>query len=96
MKHRHGNGSGKFEIGQHDMGGWVRIVAGRTGDLPDDLPVYLSHALTNWFRQRPQLRMRCVLPINKDGDTVELHAWYDLQIFPDLAAQQGPAQQGEE
>jgi hypothetical protein len=44
MKRPHGNGSGKFEIGHHDMGGWVRIVAGRQ-NLPDDLPVYLSHTL---------------------------------------------------
>ena len=44
-KPSHGNGSGKFEIGQHDMGGWVRIVAGRQ-NLPEDLAVYLSSALT--------------------------------------------------
>jgi hypothetical protein len=25
-----GNGSGKFEIGAHDMGGWVRVIAGAT------------------------------------------------------------------
>jgi hypothetical protein len=43
MKRPHGNGSGKFEIGHHDMGGWVRIVAGRH-NLPDDLPVFLSQA----------------------------------------------------
>jgi hypothetical protein len=41
MKRPHGNGSGKFAIGQHDMGGWVRAVAGRQ-NLPDDLPVDLS------------------------------------------------------
>jgi hypothetical protein len=39
MKRSYGNGSSTFEIGQHDKGGSVRIVAGRTGDLPDDLPV---------------------------------------------------------
>ncbi len=40
MKHQAGggNGSGKFEIGRHDMGGWVRVCAG-TQNLPDDLPV---------------------------------------------------------
>ena len=85
-KPSHGNGSGKFEIGQHDMGGWVRIVAGRQ-NLPDDLAVYLSSALADWFRQRPQLRMRCVVPINRDGTTVELHAWYEAHVFPPA---QGP------
>jgi hypothetical protein len=36
---------GKFEIGQHDMGGWVPIVAVRQ-NLPEDLAVYLLSALT--------------------------------------------------
>jgi hypothetical protein len=68
------------------MGGWVRICAGHQ-ELPDDLAVYLSQALSHWFRQRPQLHMRCVVPIQKDGNTVELHAWYDAHLFPAL---QGP------
>jgi hypothetical protein len=90
MKHRmgDGNGSGKFDIGAHDMGGWERVIAG-PGTHPPDLPAFLSHHLTNWFRQRPHLRMRCVLPINKDGSTVELHAWYDAVLFPDLTQQVG-------
>lgn len=91
--HGNGNGSGKFEIGQHDMGGWVRIVAGRQ-NLPDDLAVYLSSALADWFRQRPQLRMRFVVPISRDGTTVELHAWYEAHVFPPAqgprAEEQGP------
>jgi hypothetical protein len=33
------------EIGQHDMGGRVRTVASRQ-NLPDDLPVYPSQALS--------------------------------------------------
>jgi hypothetical protein len=83
MKHKTGDGNGdsKFEIGQTDMGGWVRISAGRH-NLPDDLPVYLSRVLADWFRQRPHLRMRCVVPIQHDGNTVELHAWYEAHLFP--------------
>jgi hypothetical protein len=81
-----GNGSGKFEIGVHDMGGWVRVCTGRH-NLPDDLPVFLSQALSDWFRQRPHLRMRCVMPAQRDGNTVELHSWYDTHLFPSL---QGP------
>jgi hypothetical protein len=63
------------------LGGWVRIVAGRH-NLPDDLPVHLPQALSGWFRQRPQLRMRCVVPVQRDGNTVELHAWYEAHLFP--------------
>jgi hypothetical protein len=69
------------------MGGWVRFCAGKV-NLPDDLPIFLSQALSGWFRQRPYLRMRCVVPIQQDGNTVELHAWYDAYVFQPL---QGPA-----
>jgi hypothetical protein len=89
-KPSHRNGSGRFEIGQHDIGGWGKICAGR-GNLPDDLPVYLSQTLSDWSRQCPNLHMRCVVPIQKDGDTMELHAWYDVHLFP---ATQGPEPEG--
>jgi hypothetical protein len=26
--------------------------------------------------------MRCIVPIQKNGDTVELHAWFDAHVFP--------------
>ena len=76
-----GNGSGKLDVGCHDMGGWIRVLA--AGETPADLPVYLSHLLAQWFRERPHLRLRFVVPISRDGDTVELHAWYDAHVFPD-------------
>ena len=83
-----GNGSGRFNVHQTDMGGWVRVFTDPATEVPRDLAVYLSDALTEWFRQRPQLRLRTVLPVTRDGTTVELHAWYDLGVFPDLAGQQ--------
>jgi hypothetical protein len=86
-KHISGNGSGKVNVHQQDMGGWVRVFTEPLASIPDELHVWLSHALTEWFRQRPQLRLRCVLPVTRGGDTVELHAWYDLQVFPDLSGQ---------
>lgn len=85
MKQRqHGNGSGKYEIVQQDMGGWVCLYPSRANDLPEVHPRNLSHCLTEWFRQRPQLRLRFAVPVCKDGNTVELHAWYDMVAFPDL------------
>jgi hypothetical protein len=91
-----GNGASKFPVHQQDMGGWVRVFAGKTANVPPDLPVYLSHALTAWLRQRPQLRLRTVVPITRDGDTIELHAWYDLYVIPEIAghAPGGPAVPG--
>jgi hypothetical protein len=75
-------------VHQQDMGGWVRVFTDMTANLPADLPVYLSHSLTGWLRQRPQLRLRTVAPITRDGETMELHAWYDLHVIPEIA---GPA-----
>ena len=71
--HTPGNGSGKFNVNQADMGGWVRVFTDATATVPEDLAVFLSHALTEWFRQRSQLRLRAVLPVTRDGTTVELH-----------------------
>jgi hypothetical protein len=68
-----GNGSGKVNIHQQDMGGWVRIYADAAAAASDDLMVWLSHSLTEWFRQRPQLRMKTVAAMTRGGDTVELH-----------------------
>jgi hypothetical protein len=84
MKRLSGNGEGKFRIAQHDMGGWVRVHL-EQGEPPDDLPFYLSHALTGWFRHHPHMGMRLVVPVVKDGETVELHAWYDQSQFPDTS-----------
>jgi hypothetical protein len=80
MKQQPSNGSGRLEIVEHDMGGWVRVRA--SGNIPDDLPVFLSHTLTKWFRERPPLRLTCVVPISRDGTTVELHGWYECHVFP--------------
>jgi hypothetical protein len=50
--------------------------------------VFLSHSLSAWFRQRPHLYLQCVVPVSRDGNTVELHGWYGQHIFPDLSGQQ--------
>jgi hypothetical protein len=82
-----GNGSGKFNVHQQDMGGWVRVYTEPQASVPENLPIFLSHALTQWFRERPHLRMRNVVPVTKNGDTVELHAWFDVQVLPDKTGQ---------
>jgi hypothetical protein len=74
----------RFEIIHEDMGGWVRVFLGR-GEPTGELAKYLSHGLTAWMRIRPQLRIRFVVPVSRDGDTVELHAWYDQVLFPDTS-----------
>jgi hypothetical protein len=81
-----GNGSGKFVVGTEDMGGWTRTRADLSGPTPPDLAAYLSHHLTVWFRANQHLRIRCIVPVNRDGDTVELHAWYDQVHFSDKSS----------
>lgn len=87
-----GNGSGKFDVGVHDMGGWVRVVAGGTAPQDGNLAFYLAHRLSHWLRENAHLRLLCVAPISQDGNTVELHAWYEQHLFPDSSplAQQQP------
>lgn len=79
-----GNGSTKIEVHQQEMGGWVRIYMDPQAPRPPDLPIFLSHALTDYFRQRPHLTMRTIQSVTVEGNTVELHAWYDLHVFPGL------------
>jgi hypothetical protein len=85
-----GNGSGKFSVHQQDMGGWVRVFTDSNIPVPSDLPVYLSQVLTTWFRQHPELRARTIVPVTRDGATVELHAWYEMSVFPEPTTRQDP------
>lgn len=79
----------RFEIVQEDMGGWVRVFLGR-GEPTGELAKYLSHGLSDWMRKRPHLRVRFAVPVNRDGDTVELHAWYDQVLLPDTSPMANP------
>lgn len=82
-----GNGSSKVPVHQNDVGGWVRVFTDKPGPLPEDFHLYLSATLAEWFRQRPQLLLQTVVPISRDGNTVELHGWYHVHVLP---ARQGP------
>jgi hypothetical protein len=66
------------------MGGWLRVWVDE-GEPSPNLPLYLSHALSNWLRNNPHLRCWAVVPVQFNGDTVELHAWYERTIFPDVS-----------
>ena len=83
----------RFEIVPEDMGGWVRVYLGR-GEPTGEVAKFLSHSLTVWMRERPHLRVRFVVPINRDGDTVELHAWYDQVSFTDTSPMAPPESDG--
>lgn len=74
-----------------DRQGWVRFSTEPRFLAHPELPVILCGTLTRWFRENSQFHLRCVLPFNKGGNTVELHAWYDLHAFPPPAANKGMA-----
>lgn len=75
-KSRGGNGSSKFDVGAHDMGGWVRVTASDSPATPDDVGVFLADRLSHWLREHPSVCLVSVVPIARNGNTVELHAWY--------------------
>ena len=66
------------------VNGWVLVFPGR-GEPTGDVAKFLSHGPTDCMRKRPHLRGRFVVPITRDGDTAELHSWYDQVIFPDTS-----------
>ena len=72
----------RIGINQLDMGGWVRVYLGQ-GEPTGEIAHFLSHALNGWFRERPHLRLRLILPVTRNGNTVELHAWYEQILFSD-------------
>jgi hypothetical protein len=88
MGQNQGNGSGKFNVVIDDQGGWIRVFVPDLGSPPHDadLPLYLAHAMTAWFRTNPHLRLRFAMPVTRDGETVELLAWYDQHLFPDTSS----------
>lgn len=79
----------QFEIAVQDMGGWVRVFLAK-GQPPGDIAVVLSHSLANWFRQKTNYQIRFAIPINREGNTVEVHAWYDQTRFPDASGMGSP------
>ena len=38
------------------------------------------------MRSNPQLRVTHIVPITSNGDTAELHAWYDKVLDPSVEA----------
>ena len=67
----------QFAISVTDMGGWVRVYLG-SGEPMSEFAIALSRSLNTWMKTNPMRRVRMIVPITATGDTVELHAWYDV------------------
>jgi hypothetical protein len=65
-----------FEINIEDDMGYLRVFMGR-GEPAGELPPFLSATLAQWMQNNPEQRVVAVAPICRDGDTVELHAWFE-------------------
>ncbi|HEY7309366.1 MAG TPA: hypothetical protein VH643_08425 [Gemmataceae bacterium] len=81
----------RFQIHNMDLGGWIRFFTNSDSLGHPDLPFYLSYALMQWFRANPQYRLRFVVPISKEGTTVELYAFYEQHLFADRSGVQSEA-----
>ena len=66
----------KFEINIEDHMGFLRITMGR-GEPAGELAQFLSATLAQWITDHPENYLLAVAPISRDGDTVELHAWFE-------------------
>ena len=57
--------------------GWVCFQGGETPPPPGQLPLYLNDALANWLRNNSEFKVRTVLPLVVDGNTVAINVWFD-------------------
>lgn len=65
-----------FEINIEDHMGFLRFYMGH-GEPTGELAPFLSGTLAQWIEKNPNQRIMAVAPISRDGDTVELHAWFE-------------------
>ena len=75
--------SERFQIDILDFGGWVRVFLAR-GEPMGPTAEFLSQSLNGWMQSNPHLRVRIIVPVTSNGDTSELHAWYDQVLFPPI------------
>ena len=92
MKHQQGgNGSGKIDIAHLDHGGWVvfRPITKEARNSAE-LPVALGWVMEHWFLQRPHIKPSSTTAILENGNTVEIHAFYEQVSWPPQEAQPEP------
>jgi len=66
----------RFAINIDDTGRWARVYLSE-GEPTGEVAQYLSRTLEKWMKDHPELRVRQIVPICSNGDTSELHVWYD-------------------
>jgi hypothetical protein len=78
MASRHqGSGSSKTELEYVERSGYILIVPQDQAHLPADIALVMNMALNDWLKKNPNIRVRAVLPITRDGQTTAIHLRYD-------------------
>ena len=77
-----------FVIQTNDHGGWLRVFLAK-GEPAGEVAMFLSRTLNGWMIDNPKCRVRIIVPISSNGDTSELHAWYDVVPVKDSKSDVG-------
>ncbi len=68
----------EITIDRIEMGtGWVCFQGGDNPPPPDQLPHILNDALSEWLVRNPEFKVRTMLPVVVDGNTVAINIWFD-------------------
>jgi len=81
---REGNGNSKTTIDFVERPNYVLICPHDLTALPANIAVIINNAFLDWMQKHAGIRIREILPLIQDGQTIALHVWYD---GPDV---QGP------
>ena len=66
-----------IEIEEARQRGFEEITVLVNGEGAHQRKRFLGYRLARWRLENAHRRLLCVVPICKDGNTVELHAWYE-------------------
>lgn len=64
----------RYSILVDEKDGYVRVFLGH-GEPAIELSRALSKTLASWMKVNPQKQIVAVVPVHRDEDTVELHAY---------------------
>lgn len=75
-----GNGHTKVNIVVYDRGpGYVIIAPEKIDVIAEGTAIYVSLTVEKWQTENPVNRVRSALPIVKDGQTIAVHVWFDVE-----------------
>ncbi len=68
----------EITIDRLEMGtGWVCFQGGENPPPANQLPYFLNDALSNWLSRNPEFKVRTVLPVVVEGNTVAINVWFE-------------------